>query len=77
MAKSKKVTDAELKDIRESVNLVNSITTRIGQVELSKHKLITEFQEAETALKNHQKSLHEKYGEIHVNLDDGTITEKE
>lgn len=77
MAKKKKLTKAELEAVKTAVGRVRNVTTRIGDLEIAKSKMILEYDKAQAQLAEEQKVLEDKYGNVSINLEDGVITEAE
>lgn len=77
MAKKKKLTKAELEAVKTAVGRVRNVTTRIGDLEIAKSKMIEEYEKAQTQLAEQQKVLEEKYGNVSINLEDGVMTPAE
>jgi len=77
MAKTKdlKITDQELKQIQEKVQLINQVQMQIGGLELQKTTMIGQINVMQKDLNDLQIVLEEKYGKVSVNLQDGTIRE--
>jgi len=77
MAKTKdlKITDQELKQIQEKVQLINQVQMQIGGLELQKTTMIGQINVLQKDLNDLQIVLEEKYGKVSVNLQDGTIRE--
>ena len=77
MAKTKdlKITDQELKQIQEKVQLINQVQMQIGGLELQKTTMIGQINVLQKDLNDLQVVLEEKYGKVSVNLQDGTIRE--
>jgi|TARA_R110000823_G_C15796047_1_gene486676 hypothetical protein len=75
MAKAKKLTKEELEAVRTAVGNVNTLTSRVGQVEIQKSQLLNQVLTAQAQVVEEQKVLEEKYGSVSVNLETGEITE--
>ena len=75
MAKAKKLTKEELEAVRTAVGNVNTLTSRVGQLEIQKSQLISHVLTAQAQVVEEQKVLEEKYGSVSVNLETGEITE--
>ena len=73
----KKVTEAELKELQTIVTTQGNIKKHIGALELQKFDAIQAMAESDMKLAEVQKKMKEKYGDVNVNLQDGTIHEKE
>ena len=79
MAKTEdlKVTDEQLKKLQEIVAAMNSATTRVGQVETQKHAILHDLTLMRKDLMDFQAELEKEYGKVNVNIQDGTISERE
>jgi|TARA_B100001778_G_C18501389_1_gene589839 hypothetical protein len=79
MAKTEdlKVTDEQLKKLQEIVAAMNGATTRVGQVETQKHAILHDLTLMRKDLMDFQAELEKEYGKVNVNIQDGTISERE
>jgi hypothetical protein len=79
MAKTEdlKVTDEQLKKLQEIVGAMNGATTRVGQIETQKHAVLHDLTLMRKDLMDFQAELEEEYGKVNVNIQDGTISERE
>jgi hypothetical protein len=71
----RKITDAELQEIQKHVTVMNELQMQIGGVELQKADLMTEMGKLRGVMQELQQALMATYGDVTVNLADGTITE--
>lgn len=71
----RKITDAELQEIQKHVTVMNELQMQIGGVELQKADLMTEMSKLRGVMQELQQALMATYGDVTVNLADGTITE--
>lgn len=77
MAKTKapsKITDAELKEVQKYVNALNQAQMNIGQIELQKATILSDVKTMKKGLTDIQESLRKIYGDVDINLLDGTIS---
>ena len=72
-----KVTDEQLKKLQEIVGAMNGATTRVGQIETQKHAVLHDLTLMREDLLKFQAELEEQYGKVNVNIQDGTISERE
>ena len=72
-----KVTDEQLKKLQEIVGAMNGATTRVGQIETQKHAVLHDLTLMRKDLLDFQAELEEQYGKVNVNIQDGTISERE
>ena len=70
-----KITDEELKSIQEKVNKINQAQMQVGGLEVQKNVALEQIKTLQMDLQVIQKELEEKYGQVTVNLTDGTISE--
>jgi len=75
--KDLKVTDEQLKKLQEIVGAMNGATTRVGQIETQKHAVLHDLTLMREDLLKFQAELEEEYGKVNVNIQDGTISERE
>ena len=79
MAKAKptQVTKEELVNIQNIVKTINNVQMDIGNLEIQKASAISAAMEFRGNLMANQKKLKEKYGDVNINITDGSIKEKE
>ena len=77
MAKAKKITKDELKNINETSLKFNEILIQLGSLDLSKQDLTMEAAKLRNEIEKLKLDLQEKYGNVNVSLKDGTYTEIE
>ena len=70
-----KITDEELKSVQEKVNKINQAQMQVGGLEVQKNVALEQVKTLQMDLQVIQKELEEKYGQVTVNLTDGTISE--
>ena len=79
MAKNKKkvaptkVTSEELEDIRKFVDAINQTQLQVGALEVQKTQHIERIKMIQKSLIDFQAKLKEIYGDVSVNINDGTI----
>ena len=69
-----KITDEQLKEIKETQGKVNQILNNIGFIEVQKSALKVEFSKANEAAEDVKKKLEEEYGPINIDLASGEYT---
>lgn len=72
---SKKLSEVELKELREAVAKVNDAHMQIGGLETQKQMLVAVSIEAEKALRETQGKLETTYGNVQINIHNGEIKE--
>jgi len=68
-----KITEEQLNSVKESQSKINAILAEIGFLETKKVEFIGAHFEAVKVLENIKSELKEEYGDINVNLNDGTF----
>ena len=82
MAKNKKkvvdlkptsITDEQLKSIQTLIAPINQAQTELGRLETRKHSILHEIISLNDKLQEKNNELREKYGNVNINIQDGTI----
>ena len=68
-----KITEEQLESLKESQGKINAILAEIGFLETKKVEFIGAHFEAVKVLEEIKSELKEEYGDINVNLNDGTF----
>lgn len=71
----RKIKDSELKELKEILSVQSKIKSHIAELEIQKHGAFRALDESDMKMSIFQKSLRESYGDINVNIADGTITQ--
>jgi hypothetical protein len=74
---AKKIKKEELEKLQGIVNKLNQIQSQLGLIEMQKHELLHAVVEVQNDLKNNRAELEKEYGNVSINIADGTITEKD
>tara|TARA_R100000278_G_C5362487_1_gene125932 strand:+ start:28 stop:282 length:255 start_codon:yes stop_codon:yes gene_type:complete len=69
-----KIKKEELKTIQDQQSKVSKILNEIGYLEANKHSLLHELAEVNKEVEDLKVKLEEKYGQVEINLEDGTYT---
>ena len=69
-----KLTDEQLRILKSKLEALTRIHAEIGLLSSKKHELL---HDAKTKLQDYQKELQEEYGDISINVEDGTFTKPE
>jgi len=72
-----KVTNEQLKSVKDRQGKINNILVEIGYLEARKAEFLGAHFEAAKALEEIKKDLKEQYGDITVNLIDGSFEKVE
>ena len=70
-----KVTNDELQDLKSLVTAVNRLRMQIGELEINKSMAVERFNQFRKDLVELEAKLKNKYGEVSVNVEDGTLKE--
>ena len=73
----KKITEFQLKELQEIVNRINTAQLNLGQSESQKYALLQGIQGLQKQLLEKQKSLQEEYGDVNIDIQNGSITPRE
>lgn len=73
MSETIKLTKEELQNLIEVQQKLNNITLNLGNAELAKQAMFTEYSKVKVDFDIIAKELEEKYGQVNVNLTDGSI----
>lgn len=74
MEKQVKLTKEELENLVEVQQKLNNITLNLGNAELTKQVMFVEYSKVKVDFDAIAKTLEEKYGQVNVNLAEGTIS---
>ena len=78
MAKQKKVTENELKQIQTMLNAFNQLKLKLADTELSKQMVLNQITDLKKDYSEVESKLTEKYGiDNKIDVQTGVITEKE
>lgn len=68
-----KITQEQLEELQGYVGKLNNAANQIGNLELQKHQIQHAAGEVQNDLNKFQQKLKEKYGDIQINIQDGTF----
>ena len=77
MAKAKKITKDQLRNINETSLKFNEVLIQLGNLNLAQQDLTMEAAKLRNEIEKLKLDLQEKYGNVNVSLKDGTYTEIE
>ena len=77
MSKVKKIKDEELKKIVDITKQQNEMLRTIGVLEAQKQGVLVQLADNNKSLEAVKKELEDEYGQVNVNLEDGSYTEIE
>jgi len=72
MSKDQKITDKELETIKEQQKKIQTVVYDLGALEAKKFEISGALKEFNEALNETKKELEEKYGQVNINLEDGS-----
>ena len=75
MSKDQKITDKELKTIKEQQTKIQTVVYDLGALEAKKFEISGALKDFNEALNKTKKELEEKYGQVNINLQDGSYKE--
>ena len=75
MSKEQKITEKELKTITEQQGKIQTVVFDLGSLEAKKFEISGALKEFTDALNETKKELEDKYGQVNINLKDGTYEE--
>lgn len=72
-----KIEENELSKVVEQQEKLNNMLIKMGVLETQKHSLLHQVASLNKEIEETKKDLEGKYGQININLEDGTYTEIE
>lgn len=72
-----KITKEELSEVKEIKGKLTGIQLEIGRYELLKNEMLQAFNATVKQMEEAKLKLSEKYGDVSINLEDGTYEEIE
>tara|TARA_R100000152_G_C6680608_1_gene114575 strand:- start:321 stop:584 length:264 start_codon:yes stop_codon:yes gene_type:complete len=73
----KKITQEELDTVKNQQNNIQKILLDLGALEAKKFEVSKTYEEFAAKLEGTKKELEEKYGQVNIDLTDGSYTEIE
>ena len=71
-----KISKKELENIQSQVNKMNEIQFKVGELEVSKSRLLANYAKEQEVFSDIQKTLSDKYGNISIDLTTGEYKEE-
>jgi hypothetical protein len=71
--KPQNVTEEELTRLQNLVNGLNRAQLEIGNIESRKHQLLHQVIQLQSQMQNMQKTFEDTYGNVDINITDGSI----
>lgn len=72
-----KITKEELENLQAKISVLNNLQYKLGALAVDKNKVLKAFDTVREEIRTIQMELKETYGNVSINVDDGTITETE
>jgi hypothetical protein len=70
-----KIKEEQLKKIQDQQGKVSKILNEVGYLEANKHGLLHELAEVNKEVEEFKVELEKEYGQVNINLEDGSYTE--
>jgi|TARA_R100000231_G_scaffold135012_3_gene109083 hydroxyethylthiazole kinase-like sugar kinase family protein len=74
MSELNKITQEELTEVQDQQKQIQELLTNIGVLESQKHSALHKIASVNEAIEKTKLKLEEKYGQINIDLKDGTYT---
>jgi len=75
MSKDQKITKKELEAVKEQQKKIQTVVYDLGSLEAKKFEISVALKDFTDALNKTKKELEEKYGQVNINLEDGSYEE--
>jgi hypothetical protein len=75
MSKDQKITKKELEAVKEQQKKIQTVVYDLGSLEARKFEISGALKDFTEALNKTKKELEEKYGQVNINLEDGSYEE--
>ena len=73
----KKITKEELENLQAKISVLNNLQYKLGALAVDKNKVLKAFDTVREEIRTMQMELKETYGNVSINVEDGTITKTE
>lgn len=70
-----KIKSEQLTKLQELVGKINQLKAQVGDLEVQKHHALHSISEVGEELNSFQLELNNEYGDVSINIQDGTISE--
>ena len=75
MSKDQKITKKELETVKEQQKKIQTVVYDLGSLEARKFEISVALKDFTEELNKTKKELEEKYGQVNINLQDGSYEE--
>ena len=73
----KKITKEELENLQAKISVLNNLQYKLGALAVDQNKVLKAFDTVREELRTMQMGLKETYGNVSINVEDGSLTETE
>jgi len=73
----KKITKEELEELQAKISVLNNLQYKLGALAVDQNKVLKAFDTVREELRTMQIGLKETYGNVSINVEDGSLTETE
>ena len=73
----KKITKEELEELQAKISVLNNLQYKLGALAVDQNKVLKAFDTVREELRTIQIGLKETYGNVSINVEDGSLTETE
>ena len=72
-----KITKEELEQLQAKISVLNNLQYKLGALAVDQNKVLKAFDTVREELRTMQMGLKETYGNVSINVEDGSLTETE
>ena len=72
-----KITKEELEQLQAKISVLNNLQYKLGALAVDQNKVLKAFDTVREELRTMQMELKETYGNVSINVEDGSLTETE
>ena len=72
-----KITKEELEQLQAKISVLNNLQYKLGALAVDQNKVLKAFDTVRDELRTMQMELKETYGNVSINVEDGSLTETE
>tara|TARA_R100000027_G_scaffold57102_1_gene46605 strand:- start:2050 stop:2310 length:261 start_codon:yes stop_codon:yes gene_type:complete len=72
-----KITKEELEQLQAKISVLNNLQYKLGALAVDQNKVLKAFDTVREELRTMQMKLKETYGNVSINVEDGSLTETE
>ena len=73
----KKITKEELEELQAKISVLNNLQYKLGALAVDQNKVLKAFDTVREELRTMQMGLKKTYGNVSINVEDGSLTETE